>query len=68
MSTDSSEEITAGQRPAPISNKEWKQQTTVDARNVLYTQQSIEPSQLYQTQQSVQSTIDLFRFRTSIYF
>ena len=59
MSTDSTnEEITAGQRPSPISNKEWKKQTTVDARNVLYTQQSVEPSQLYQPQQSVQSTID----------
>jgi hypothetical protein len=59
MSGDSNEEITSGQRPVSVSNDEWNQQTTVDARNVLQTQQSVEPSQLYHTQQSVQSTIDL---------
>jgi hypothetical protein len=62
MNNDSNEEITAGQRPVSVSNDEWNQQTIVDSRNVLQTQQSIEPSQLYHTQQSVQSTIDLFLF------
>jgi hypothetical protein len=44
-SNDPNEEITAGNRPAPASNGQWNQQTIVDARNVLQTQQSSEPSQ-----------------------
>lgn len=44
-SNDSNEEITAGSRPTPATNGEWNQQTIVDARNVLQTQQSSEASQ-----------------------
>lgn len=44
-SNESNEEITAGCRPAPLTNGEWNQQTILDARNVLQTQQSNETSQ-----------------------
>ncbi len=53
----SNEEITAGNRPVPVSNEEWNQQTIVDARNVCQTQQSIEPSQQYNKQRSMKGTI-----------
>ena len=55
----SNEEITAGQRTAALSNEEWNQQTTVDARNVLHTQQSIDSFQHPQflVQQSRKSMI-----------
>ena len=63
-SNDSTEEITAGHRPAPISNQEWNQQTTVDARNVLQTQLSTasgESPHPLQEQRSVISEFDSFR-------
>jgi hypothetical protein len=56
--TDSNEEITAGNRPVPVSNDEWNQQTIVDARSVLQIQQSVEPSQVYNEQRS--SKINIF--------
>ncbi|CAF1205886.1 unnamed protein product [Adineta steineri] len=55
MSTDFNDtnaEITAGNRPSSISNAEWNQQTIVDARNVLQTQLSNEPSQQLHEQRS----------------
>lgn len=56
VSDHSNEEITAGHRPAPMSNDEWNQQTTVDARNVLQTQQSVAVTQQpFLTQQSTKS-------------
>ena len=51
-SNDSNEEITAGSRPLPISNEEWNQQTIVDARSVVQTQQSVEPSRQFNEQRS----------------
>lgn len=62
MSTNlehSNEEITAGQRAAPLSNEEWNQQTMVDARNVVHTQQSVDCSQdpQFHAQQSKKSMI-----------
>jgi hypothetical protein len=59
-SDDSNEEITAGNRSVSVSNEEWNQQTIVDSRNVLQTQQSTEPSQQYHEQRSVKSMIYLF--------
>jgi len=56
-SDDSNEEITAGNRPVSVSNEEWNQQTIVDARNVVQTQQSIDSPQQYNEQRSVISTI-----------
>jgi hypothetical protein len=44
-SNELNEEITAGNRPTPVTNNEWNQQTIVDARNVLQTQHSNEVSQ-----------------------
>jgi hypothetical protein len=44
-SNDITEEITAGNRRTPATNGEWNQQTIVDARNVLQTQQSNDSSQ-----------------------
>ncbi len=44
-SNEMNEEITAGNRPTPVTNDEWNQQTIVDARNVLQTQHSNEVSQ-----------------------
>jgi hypothetical protein len=60
MSEDSNEEITAGNRPVSVSNKEWNEQTIVDARNVLQTQQSVEPSHQYNQQRSVKCKIFMF--------
>jgi hypothetical protein len=51
-SNDSNEEITAGNRPLSVSNEEWNQQTIVDARNVIQTQQSVEPSRQFNEQRS----------------
>jgi hypothetical protein len=48
----SNEEITAGNRPLSVSNEEWNQQTIVDARNVIQTQQSVEPSRQFNEQRS----------------
>jgi hypothetical protein len=62
-SDDSNNEITAGSRPVSVSNDEWNQQTIVDARNVLQTQQSIEPSSpQYNEQRSVIGTITFYSF------
>ena len=38
--SESTQEITAGNRLAPMTSEEWNRQTTVDARNVLQTQLS----------------------------
>ncbi|CAF1202772.1 unnamed protein product [Rotaria sordida] len=51
-STDSNEEITAGNRPTSVSNEEWNQQTLVDARNVLQPQISEASWQHFHEQQS----------------
>jgi len=61
-SDDSNEEITAGNRPVSVSNEEWNQQTIVDARNVVQTQQSIDSPQQYNEQRSVISTITFHWF------
>jgi hypothetical protein len=55
------EDITVGNRPTPTINGEWSQQTIVDARNVLQTQQSNESSQQTNEQRSGKSKI-LFDF------
>lgn len=63
MSTNSelfNEEITAGQRTASLTNEEWNQQTTVDARNVLHTQQSVDISQFHAQQSKKSKTIPRF--------
>jgi hypothetical protein len=57
---DSNEEITAGSRSTQMTNTEWNQQTTVDARNVLQTQQSNEPSQYINDQRPGKSKISFF--------
>ncbi|CAF0916390.1 unnamed protein product [Adineta steineri] len=49
---DPNDEITAGHRPTPTTNDEWNRQTLVDARNILQTQQSNEPSQQINDQRS----------------
>ena len=41
---DTSPEITAGRRLPSITKEEWNRQTTVDARNVLHTYQSVDQS------------------------
>ena len=38
--SEATQEITAGNRLASMTSEEWNRQTTVDARNVLQTQQS----------------------------
>ncbi len=55
-SNDVTEEITAGNRP-PATNGEWNQQTIVDARNVLQTQQSNDSSQQTNEQRTGKSKI-----------
>lgn len=63
MSTASDElkeEITAGNRPIPVTNEEWNQQTIVDARNVVHTQQSTDGSQQYNEQRSIKSILTFF--------
>jgi hypothetical protein len=60
-SNEQNEEITAGNRPTPAINGEWNQQTIVDARNVLQTQQSNESSHQTNEQRSGKSKI-LFYF------
>ena len=62
MSTRSgeiSEEIVDDNRPTPTINGDWNQQTIVDARNVLQTQQSCEPSQQTNEQRSGKSTTNI---------
>lgn len=59
---DSNEEITAGNRPLSVSNEEWNQQTIVDARNVIQTQQSVEPSRQFSEQRSSKLKIYGFFF------
>lgn len=54
---ETTEEITAGNRPLPATNGEWNQQTIFDARNVLQTQQSNENSQQTHEQRSGKSKI-----------
>jgi len=54
-SNEQNEEITAGNRPTPTINGEWNQQTIVDARNVLQTQQSNESSHQTNEQRSGKS-------------
>ena len=54
-SSDANQEITAGNRLVPITNEEWNQQTTVDARNVLQTQQSIDVTPAFSEQRSMKS-------------
>lgn len=66
-SNETNEEITAGNRPVPVSNEEWNQQTIFDARNVLQTQQSNEPSHQYNEQRSVKSIISLSLFFFIVY-
>ena len=56
-SNDVNEEITAGNRPTPANNGEWNQQTIVDARNVLQTQQSNDSSQQTNEQRTGKSII-----------
>lgn len=62
------DEITAGHRPTPSSNGEWNQQTLVDARNVLQTQQSNEASQQTTEQRTGKSNLffESFSFIVSI--
>ena len=56
VSDHNNEEITAGHRPMSVTNDEWNQQTTVDARNVLLTQQSMDVIQRqFSTQPSMKS-------------
>ena len=59
-SNETNEEITAGSRPTPATNGEWNQQTIVDARNVLQTQQSNEASQQTSEQRSGKSKISFY--------
>lgn len=65
--SETNEEITAGNRPTPMTNGEWNQQTIFDARNVLQTQQSNESSQQTHEQRSGKSKI-LFCFISKLFF
>ena len=65
---DPNQEITAGRRLPSISKDEWNRQTTVDARNVLQTYQSIDQtlsSQESRTEKSTRDAIDPRHFDCS---
>ena len=57
-SSESHEEININNRPTAAMNGQWNQQTIVDARNVLQTQQSNETSQQSNEQRSGKSKIN----------
>ncbi len=59
-SNEITEEITAGNRPAPSTNGEWNQQTLFDARNVLQTQQSNDSLQHTNEQRTGKSKISFY--------
>jgi len=59
-SDDSNAAITSGNRPVSVTNEEWNQQTTVDARSVVQTQQSNESLPQYDQQRSVNGKISRF--------
>lgn len=63
MSTRSGESIEENindNRPTSTTNGQWNQQTIVDARNVLQTQQSNESSQQTNEQRSGKSKKEIF--------
>jgi hypothetical protein len=61
-SDDSNAAITSGNRPVSVTNEEWNQQTIVDARSVVQTQQSNESLPQYDQQRSVNGKISRFFF------
>ena len=59
-SNDTNEDVPADNRPTPVNNGQWNQQTIVDARNVLQTQQSSDTSQQSNEQRPGKSKMDGF--------
>ena len=59
-SGESTEENVNDNRPTPTANGQWNQQTIVDARNVLQTQQSNESSQQMNEQRSGKSKKNVY--------
>ena len=59
-SMDPNQEITAGRRLPSISKDEWNRQTTVDARNVLQTHQSIDLTLSSNDSRTEKSTMKIF--------
>lgn len=60
-SNDSNDDVPDDNRPTSMNNGQWNQQTIVDARNVLQTQQSSDSSQQTNEQRSNKSKINVFR-------
>ena len=55
QTSENTDEITGGTRSSAANHGKWSQQTIVDARNVLQTQLSNEPSQQTNDQRSGKS-------------
>ena len=60
-STESNEDVPADNRPTSVNSGQWNQQTIVDARNVLQTQQSSDSSQQSNEQRTSKSKMNVFR-------